>query len=49
VGRLSHVDESGIALVDISINWQRILNRKGSPDLCLKIVCNLFPHRARNL
>jgi len=23
--------------------------RKGSPDLCLKIVCNLFPHRPWNL
>jgi hypothetical protein len=29
MGRLSHVDESGIALVDISINWQRILTIKG--------------------
>jgi hypothetical protein len=29
MGRLSHVDESGIALVDSSINWQRILTVKG--------------------
>jgi len=45
MGRLSHVDESGIALVDIGINWQRILIVKGLL-ICLKIVCNLFPHRA---
>jgi hypothetical protein len=33
----SHVDESGIALLDISGDWQRWLSIKSS-DLCLKTV-----------